>query len=119
MKVWVSLLPFVSLAFAGGCYKQSEVVANHFFKWPGSLQTQRFGVFNLAVLLHIKENCVILQTEKLLPYILCLSWHLQKAEQVFLKEELSKFKRIDAPSLKVISKSLLATMKGLEAVYKM
>lgn len=99
--------------------KEHKCGADHSSNWPGSLQTQRFGVFTLQHMLHIKENSQILKAEGLLSYVLCLSWQLQKTEQVFLEKVLRKLGHLDAPSLKVISKSVLAKMNGLETVYKM
>ena len=87
--------------------------------WPGSPQIQAFGVFTMKSMLQSKENVQLLQSEGLLPYAVCLTWKLCQTEQDLLTEELRKLKQIEVPSLKVISKSVLARMSSLEMVFKM
>ena len=83
----------------------------------GSLSVQRFGIFCLRHMLRLGENCVLIESENLLPYLICLCWHLKKDEKDLLKEALKKFQRVRPPTLKIIAKSSMAMKEGLESVY--
>ena len=87
--------------------------------WPGSFSTQKLGLFALKYLLCIDENRGLIESEGLLNYLLCLSWSLNMEQYSQLVEQLRKFDHIPPPSLKTISKSLLARMYGLQTVLKL
>lgn len=83
----------------------------------GSLSVQRFGIFCLRHMLRLGENCVLIESENLLPYLVCLCWFLEKDEKDLLKEALKKFQHVPPPTLKIIAKSSMAMKEGLESVY--
>ena len=85
----------------------------------GSLSVQRVGIYCLRHMLRLKENCVLIESENLLPYLVCLCWHLRKDEQGLLKDALRRFQNVPPPTLKVIAKSTMAMREGLESVYPM
>ena len=90
----------------------------HHFTWPGSTSTQKLGIFSLKNMLSFKENQQLALSENLLPYLVCLSWHLQFDEKEKLRNSLANFHNVSAPpSLKVISKSVLALVHGLDMVF--
>ena len=92
---------------------------NDQFTWPGSASTHKLGIFCLVHMLSIKENQQLALTENLLPYLVCLSWHLTCDEKEKLRNSLANFHNVSAPpSLKVISKSVLALVRGLDMVFK-
>ncbi|KAL9957174.1 hypothetical protein ACROYT_G038780 [Oculina patagonica] len=83
-------------------------------QWPGSTSTQKLGIFSLVHMLSIKENQQLALSENLLPYLVCLSWHLKCDEREKLKTSLANFHNDSAPpSLKVIAKSVLAPCSWL------
>ena len=90
------------------------------FTWPGSASTQKLGIFSLVHMLSIKENQQLALAENLLPYLVCLSWHLQSNEQEKLRLSLANLNNASTPpSLKVAAKSMLALMKGLDVVFNL
>ena len=90
------------------------------FMWPGSTTTQKLGIFSLMHMLSLKENQQLALAENLLPYLLCLSWNLQDDEREKLRTSLSNFHTASRPpSLKVIAKSVLALVYGLDMVFKL
>ena len=90
------------------------------FTWPGSASTQKLGIFSLVHMLSIKENQQLALSENLLPYLVCLSWHLQSNEQEKLRLSLANLNYASTPpSLKVAAKSMLALMKGLDVVFNL
>ena len=68
------------------------------------------------VVLSIKENLQIALSENLLPYLVCLSWHLNSDEKEKLSTSLANFHSVSVPSLKVTAKSVLATVYGFDMV---
>ena len=92
---------------------------NDQFMWPGSTSTQQLGIFSVVHMLSIKENHQLALSENLLPYLVCLSWHLQCDEREKLKNSLGNFYSFAAPpSLKVAAKSVLALVYGFDVVLK-
>ena len=89
------------------------------FLWPGSRLTQRLGIFSLLHILAIKENQKTALSENLLPYLVCLSWHLKCDEREKLKTCLANFHSVPLPSLKVAAKSVLAIVYGLDMVFNL
>ena len=90
------------------------------FTWPGSPSTQKLGIFSLMHMLSFKENQQLALAENLLPYLVCLSWHLKDDEKEKLRTSLANFHDdFSPPSLKVIAKSVLALVNGLDIVYKL
>ena len=90
------------------------------FTWPGSPSTQKLGIFSLINVLSLKENQQLAQAENLLAYLLCLSWHLKHDEREKLRTSLANFPHdFSPPPLKVIAKSVLALVNGLDMVYKL
>ena len=90
------------------------------FTWPGSISTLKLGIFCLVHMLSIKENQQLALTENLLPYLVCLSWHLKCDEKEKLRNSLANFQNVSAPpSLKVITKSVLALVNGLDMVFNL
>ena len=68
----------------------------------------------------LKENQELALAENLLPYLLCLSWHLKDDDREKLTTSLANFHAASSPpSLKVIAKSVLALVNGLDMVYKL
>ena len=86
------------------------------FLWPGSTSTQKLGVFSLVHTLSIKENLQIALSEDLLPYLVCLCWHLNSDEKENLSACLANFHNVSVPSLKITAKSTLATVYGFDMV---
>ena len=85
--------------------------------WPGSPSTQKLGIFSLMNMLSLKENQQLALAENLLPYLVCLSWHLKDDEREKLQSILANFPNISSPpSLKVATKSVLALGNGLDIV---
>lgn len=90
------------------------------FTWPGSPSTQKLGIFSLMHMFSFKENQQLALAENLLPYLVCLSWHLKDNEKEKLRTSLANFHDdFSPPSLKVIAKSALALVNGLDIVYKL
>ena len=90
------------------------------FTWPGSTSTQKLGIFSLMHMLSLKENQQLAVAENLFPYMVCLSWHLREDEREKLRTSLANFHNASwLPSLKVIAKSALALVYGLETVFKL
>jgi len=88
--------------------------------WPGSTTTHKLGIFSLMHMLSLKENQQLALAENLLPYLVCLSWNLQDDEREKLRTSLSNFHNASQPpSLKVIAKSVLALVYGLDMVFKL
>ena len=90
------------------------------FTWPGSPSTQKLGIFSLMHMLSLKENQQLAVAENLFPYMVCLSWHLREDEREKLRTSLANFHNASwLPSLKVIAKSALALVYGLDTVFKL
>ena len=90
------------------------------FTWPGSPSTQKLGIFSLMHMFSLKENQQLALSENLLPYLVCLSWNLKDDEKEKLRTSLANFHDdFSPPSLKVIAKSVLALVNGLDIVYKL
>ena len=90
------------------------------FTWPGSISTQKLGIFSLMHMLSLKENQQLALAENLFPYLVCLSWHLKDDEREKLRTSLANFHNASLPpSLKVIAKSVLALVYGLDMVFKL
>ena len=90
------------------------------FTWPGSTSTQKLGIFSLIHMLSLKENQQLALAENLFPYLMCLSWHLKDDEREKLRTSLANFHNASwPPSLKVIAKSVLALVYGLDTVFKL
>ena len=90
------------------------------FSWPGSPSTQKLGIFSLMHMFSFKENQHLALAENLLPYLMCLSWHLKRDEREKLSTSLANVHDdFSPPSLKVIAKSMLALGDGLDMVYKL
>lgn len=90
------------------------------FTWPGSTSTHKLGIFSLVHMLSIKENQQLASSENLLPYLVCLSWHLQSDEKEKLRTIMAHFYDVSTPpSLKVVAKSALALVKGLDMVFNL
>ena len=90
------------------------------FTWPGSLTTQKLGIFSLMHMLSLKENQQLALAENLLPYLVCLSWYLKDDEREKLTTSLAHFHDVSwPPSLKVIAKSVLALVYGFDMVFKL
>ena len=88
--------------------------------WPGSPSTRKLGIFSLMHVFAFKENQQLALAENLLPYLVCLSWHLKDDEREQLTISLANFHDASSPpSLKVIIKSFLALVNGLDMVYKL
>lgn len=87
------------------------------FRRPGSKSTQKLGIFALVHMLSIKENQELALLENLVDYLVCLSWQLKSHNAEYIRLSLSNFKTISPPSLKVITKSVLARLSGLDMVY--
>ncbi len=89
-------------------------------QWPGSTLTQKLGIFSVVHMLSIKENQKLALSENLLPYLVCLSWHLKCDERENLRTSLANFDNNSAPpTLKVIAKSMLALVHGLDVVFSL
>ena len=90
------------------------------FTWPGSPSTQKLGIFALMHMFSFKENQQLALVENLLPYLVCLSWHLKDDEREILTTSLAAFHNTSQPpALKVIAKSVLALVNGLDMIYKL
>lgn len=87
------------------------------FRRPGSKSTQKLGIFALVHMLSIKENQELALLENLVDYLVCLSWQLNSHNAKDIHLSLSNFKTVSPPSLKVITKSVLARLSGLDMVY--
>lgn len=87
------------------------------FRRPGSKSTQNLGIFALVHMLSIKENQELALLENLVDYLVCLSWQLNSHNAKYIRLSLSNFKTVSPPSLKVITKSVLARLSGLDMVY--
>ena len=66
----------------------------------GSLSVQRVGIYCLRHMLRLKENCVLIESENLLPYLVCLCWHLRKDEQGFVEGRAEKVSERSATNVK-------------------
>ena len=90
------------------------------FTWPGSPSTQKLGIFAMMHMFSFKDNQQLALAENLLPYLVCLSWHLKRDEREKLRASLANVHDdFSPPSLKVIAKSILALVNGLDLVYKL
>ena len=98
-----------------GC-ETAEPEAN--FTWPGSKSTQKLGIFSLVHMLSITENRQLALSENLIPFLMCLSWQLDSDDKKKLSASLTNFPLLSPPSLKVVSKSVLARVNGLDLVFK-
>lgn len=98
-----------------GC-ETAEPEAN--FTWPGSKSTQKLGIFSLVHMLSITENQQLALSENLIPFLMCLSWQLDSDDKKKLSASLAHFPLVSPPSLKVVSKSVLARVNGLDLVFK-
>ncbi|XP_068762519.1 uncharacterized protein [Montipora capricornis] len=87
------------------------------FTWPGSKSTQELGIFSLVHMLSIKDNQKLALAENLVEYLVCLSWQLSSDNTKYIRWSLSNFQLVSPPSLKVIAKSVLACVNGLDMVY--
>lgn len=87
------------------------------FRRPGSKSAQKLGIFALVHMLSIKENQELALLENLVDYLVCLSWQLNSHNAKDIHLSLSNFKTVSPPSLKVITKSVLARLSGLDMVY--
>ena len=85
--------------------------------WPGSMATQKLGIFSLVHMLSIEDNRQLALSENLLPYLVCLLWHLSSSERDKLSASLANFKTLPPPPLKIAAKSVLAFKNGLDVVY--
>ena len=85
----------------------------------GSTQTQQLGLFAVKHILYSSENRQLVKHEKLLPYLNCLCWHVSPQEGRLLRTELSKYWSPRPAPLKIICKSILAFVCGLESTFKM
>ena len=90
------------------------------FTWPGSLTTHKLGIFSLIHMLSLKENQQLALKENLFPYLVCLLWHLKNNESEKLTTSLAHCHNVSwPPPLKVIAKSALALVYGLDTVFKL
>ena len=101
-------------SFVGGIGRLLELG-----RCPGSLSVGRLGLFALSYLLCLEENRQLIRSEGMLGYLVCLSWYLRPEERDHLQEQLNKFPDVKAPSLKIIKKSFLARMRGLQVALRM
>ena len=106
-----------SAAFGG---RHSESLGrSHQPLWPGSMATQRLGIFSLVHMLSIEDNRQLALSENLLPYLVCLLWHLSRGEREKLSASLANFKSLSPPPLKIAAKSVLAFKNGLDMIYSL
>ncbi|XP_031569592.1 uncharacterized protein LOC116304079 [Actinia tenebrosa] len=125
--VWVTLVPFVSVAFAGGVKCDAQETQNvkdetryKYGRWPGTTETQKMGVFCIKHMLYLKENCQLLISQNLLPYLICLKWQLKGPLKTDLEEAMQKLPDGKCPpSLSVIARSQLAYVMGFEVALRM
>ena len=131
--VWISLLPFVQLAFSPGvcvdcriqqassssvCQCGKDVVR-------GSTQVQQFGLFCLTQLCMRQLNCDMLVDESLMNCLRCLPWSLQSSdEQEQLSTKIANWFKSDRyaavlspPSLADLSLARLAPVVGFHEAY--
>jgi len=87
--------------------------------WPGSMATQRLGIFSLVHMLSIEDNRQLALSENLLPYLVCLLWHLNSDDRDKLRASLANFKSLSPPPLKIAAKSVLTFKNGLDVVYSL
>ena len=87
-------------------------------KLLGSEQTHKLGLFTLEHMLLSSENRKLLVSEKLLPYLECLCWHLGPENGKWLRSQLHKHWSQAPPPLTIICKSVLAFISGFEVVLK-
>lgn len=85
----------------------------------GSMQTQQLGLFAVKHILYSSENRQLVEHENLLPFLNCLCWHVNPEEGRLLRMELTKYWSPRPAPLKVICKSILAFVYGLESAFKM
>ncbi|XP_022799990.1 uncharacterized protein LOC111337879 [Stylophora pistillata] len=85
---------------------------------PGSSSTQKLGIFSLVHMLSIEENQQLALLENLPPFLVCLSWHLPCDGKEKLRKVLANNVHTP-PSLKVVAKSVLALVKGLDMVFNL
>ena len=89
------------------------------FTWPGSTSTQELGIYSLLNILAFKKNQKTALSENLLPYLVCLSWHLKCKEREKLRTCLANFENFPPPSLKVAAKSVLSIVYGFDMVFNL
>ncbi|XP_032242766.2 uncharacterized protein LOC116620908 [Nematostella vectensis] len=95
--------------------KQAQ--GNKRMMWPGSSAVQKLGVFSLRHLLFSSGNRDLVLQEKLLDYLVCLKWQMEGDARSMLTNELTtKFHAVQPPSLRVMSKAVLAQIYGFDAV---
>ena len=87
------------------------------FTWPGTRSTQKLGIFSLVSELSMKANQQVALSEDLVPYLLCLSWQLNRDDKEKLSASLANFQMNSPPSLKFAAKSVLARVNGLDMVF--
>ena len=85
----------------------------------GSTQSQQLGLFTVKHILYSNENRQLVERENLLPYLNCLSWHVNREEGMLLRAELAKYWSPRPAPLKIICKSILAFVCGFESAFKM
>lgn len=125
--VWVTLVPFVSIAFARGVKYDSLETKSvedetrwENGRWPGTPETQKMGIFCIKHMLFFKENCQILVNQNLVPYLTCLKWQLKGPLKTDLEDVMQNLPESKCPpSLSVIAKSQLAYKLGFEVALRM
>ncbi|XP_001624819.2 uncharacterized protein LOC5503878 [Nematostella vectensis] len=120
--VWITMVPFITLAFAGGhsIRLKYDTVPTHALPWlPGSPATQRLGLFCLRHMFASPENCSLVRKEKLLPYLVCLKRYLDGKEREALDHCLRLFSPHEPPALSAIAKATLALIRGFQPTLKM
>ncbi len=102
---------------ASGC-SEIQLKRNVKVSWPGSPATQKLGLFSLEHMLSgsMEDNRQLASTENLVPYLVCLSWHLSSDKKNMLSASLADFKSVSVPSLKIAAKSALAFVNGFDMV---
>ncbi|XP_031565211.1 uncharacterized protein LOC116300475 [Actinia tenebrosa] len=90
-------------------------------RWPGSSASQKLAIFALQHTLFSRDNRQLLKAEGLDSYLVCLRWQLKSGtEYDKLTNELLVVRgdEIKVPTLTVICKSVLASMHGLDSVFR-
>ena len=122
--VWVSLLPFLDLAYKSGreltpiprtCWDIFSIP--HHAIACGSQTTQAVGLFCVHQLCLVEDNRKLFIDEGLLGYLICLCWHLKDVNlRAQASGVLNRFGVLSPPSLRVIASSCLASYVGLSTV---
>lgn len=122
--MWVSLLPFLDLAFKSGTeltpipqyYRDAFGIPDHAVA-IGSQTTQAVGLFCLDQLCLSEDNRKLFVSQGLLSYFICLCWYIKDlALQTQAGRILERFGVLSPPSLQAIASSCLASHFGLSAV---